>query len=217
MTGPAEHYAAQRARVTELVRGLTTEQLETRTLGCPDWTVREVLSHLTGLSVDVNAGRLEGAGSPAWSSAQVAARQGKTVEELVTEWEAEAATMEKGIDLLDAWVFVWDITMHQDDMLEALGRPLAVGDTQSNVVNGLVRRAGKNIGEAGLPALRIRAGDQEWTAGEGEPGASFAVSDERELARVLGGRRSHDRMRALAWTGDPEPYLPHLTLFPPGG
>ena len=33
--------------------------------------------------------------------------------------------------------------------------------------------------------------------------------------RVVGGRRTDDEVRALDWTGDPEPWLPVLPLFRP--
>ncbi|MBK5305133.1 MAG: maleylpyruvate isomerase family mycothiol-dependent enzyme [Frankiaceae bacterium] len=205
--------------MTELVRGLTPEQLQARTPACPDWTVREVLSHLTGVTADVAAHRLEGAGQPSWSAAQVAARQDKGVDELVAEWEQHAPAVESQLDDWGqfGWILVWDVTMHDDDIRESAGLPFGASPTHTAVLDGLVARAGKTLTEAGLPALAITAGERSWTAGEGEPAMSLAASDEGELARVLGGRRSHDRMRAMAWTGDPEPYLPHLTLFPPGG
>ncbi|MCU1590921.1 MAG: hypothetical protein JWP11_2177 [Frankiales bacterium] len=215
--GPDKHYTSQRRRIGELVRGLTPQQLGSRTVGCPEWSVHEVLAHLTGLSADVRTGRMEGAGSPAWTAVQVTERKGKDVDALLAEWEANAAAVEQSMVDSGSWIFVWDATMHEDDMREALGLPLGDSDTHGNVLNGLVRRAGQKIGEAGLPAVEIRAGAQSWTAGEGAPAASVTVADEGELGRVLGGRRTHDQIRALAWTGDPEPYLPHLTLFTPGG
>src|SRR5438105_1721599 len=75
-------------------------------------------------------------------------------------------------------------------------------------VHGLARR----IAAAGLPALRLSAGQHQFDAGDGEPGA-HVTAEPFELARMLGGRRTLDEMRALHWDGDPEPYLPLLSNY----
>jgi uncharacterized protein (TIGR03083 family) len=214
--GAAKHYRSQRGRVTELVRELTPEQLETRVPGCPEWTVRELLSHLTALPADVDAGRLDGAGTPEWTAVQVAERHGRGVDDLLAEWEKYAPALEAQLDEWGdfGWVIVWDITLHEDDLREALGLPLGVGDTQAKVLEGLVARASKKVVEAGLPAVSLAAGARSWTLGEGEPVGSVAVSDEGELSRTLGGRRTDDELRALAWSVDPEPYLTPLRFRP---
>lgn len=214
--GAAKHYRSQRARVTELVQDLTADQLGAWVPGCPEWTVRELLSHLTALSADVDAGRLEGAGTPDWTAVQVAERQGRGVDDLLAEWEKYAPALEAQLDdwAEFGWVVVWDITLHEDDLWEALGRPLASGDTQAKVLDGLVARAGKKVVEAGLPALTVSAGPRTWTLGEGEPRGSLAAAGEGELSRALGGRRSDDQLRALAWSTDPEPYLAPLRFRP---
>ena len=176
--------------------------------GCPEWTVRELLSHLTALPADVDAGRLDGAGTPPWTAAQVATRQGHSADELLAEWDKHAPALEAQLDDWGdfGWVVVWDITLHEDDMREALGLPLGDGDTQAKVLDGLAARAGGRVTEAGLPAVTVTAGSRTWTLGDGSPAGSLAVSDVRELARVLGGRRSDEALRSLAWSVDPEPY-----------
>ncbi len=216
--GPAEHYRAERLRVTELVRELTDEQLATRVPGCPEWTVRELLSHLTALAADVHEGRTEGAGSPAWTAAQVAARQGQGIDALLAEWDAHAPGVEAAMDPtdLEAWRVAYDIAMHHDDLREALDLPYAAGPTQSSVLDGLVMLAGQRFAAAGVSALTARVGDRDRLAGPGEPAATVTVPDEGELARVLAGRRSVAQLRALDWSGDPEPYLPLLAGFTPG-
>ena len=213
---PSEHYRSQRERVTELVRGLDDEQLATRVPGCPAWTVRDLLSHLTGLSADLAAGNVEGAGSPEWTAKQVADRQDRTVPELLAEWDEYGPQVDAVIDDLgfEGYRIFYDATMHEDDLREALGLPLGTGPTQTEVLGGLVALTGPRL--KGLPPLRLRAGERTWDFCDSEPVAVLTAPDEGELARVLGGRRSYDRMRALDWQGDPEPYLPHLTLFPPG-
>jgi uncharacterized protein (TIGR03083 family) len=214
--GAAKHYRSQRSRVTELVQGLTPEQVAMRVPGCPEWTVRELLSHLTALPADVDAGRLDGAGTPEWTAVQVAERQDRGVDDLLAEWDKYAPALEAQLDTWGdfGWVVVWDITLHEDDLREALGLPLAVGETQTRVLDGLVARAGKKVVEAGLPAVTVTAGPKTWTLGTGEPAGSLAVSDSGALSRALGGRRCDDELRALAWSVDPEPYLEPLRFRP---
>lgn len=214
---PSEHYRSQRERVAELVRGLDDAQLATRVPGCPAWTVRDLLSHLTGLAADVVAGNVDGAGTPAWTSKQVADRQGRSVPELLAEWDEHGPRVDGVVDQLGlaGYRIFYDATMHEDDLREALGLPLATGPTQTEVLGGLVALTGPRL--TGLPPLRLQAGERTWDFCDSPPVAVLTAPDEGELARVLSGRRSYDRMRALDWHGDPEAYLPHLTLFRPGG
>jgi uncharacterized protein (TIGR03083 family) len=212
-----EHYRAQRARLTQLVGGFDEQQLSTPVPSCPGWTVHALLSHLTGVTADLTAGRIEGAGSPPWTAKQIADRQGVPLADLLAEWAECGPKVEESLDLFGAagWRLVYDITMHEDDAREALGLPPGSSPTHDTVLDGLAQRAGQKITEAALPALRLTTTGQEWVLGEGEPAATLSVPDRGELQRVLGGRRSHEAMRALDWAGDAEPYLQHLTLFPP--
>jgi hypothetical protein len=53
-------YRQSRIRIIEIVRTLEDEALTTRAPGCPAWSVRELLAHLTGVAADVRAQRLDG-------------------------------------------------------------------------------------------------------------------------------------------------------------
>lgn len=216
MSDAGEDYASMRARVAELVRSLTPDQLETPVPACPGWTVRDLLAHLTGLCADVVAGRLEGAGSPSWTARQVEERSGWSVGELLAEWDEVGPRAAAALPALGGAGrrFVFDITLHDDDLREALGRPLGEGGLHATVLDGLVKRLGKQI--VGLPPLRFRAGEQAWVLCEAEPATELRVGAPGELSRVLGGRRSAEQIRALDWSRDPGPFLPHLTGFRPG-
>ncbi len=213
---PSEHYRAVRASVTAFAQDLTPDQLATRVPGCPDWTVRELLSHLSGLSADLVAGTLDGAGSPPWTAQQVADRQERSRDELLAEWDTCAPTVEAVMDDLGeaGYRVFYDAAMHEDDLREALGLPAAADPTHAEVLNGLCAGAQQRISKAGLPPLAIRAGEQTW----GAPDAvtSVTVPDAGELARALSGRRPLAQVRSYAWEGDAEPYLAHLPMFAPG-
>ncbi len=75
------------ARVIGLVGALTAEQAQVRVPACPDWTVRDLLSHMVGLGADVVAGDEPDDHNAAWTANQVATRRDHDVAALVTEWE----------------------------------------------------------------------------------------------------------------------------------
>jgi uncharacterized protein (TIGR03083 family) len=210
---PSEHYRSQRLALTELYGGLADADLDRAVPGCPRWQVRDVLAHLVGLPTSVRTGDMADAGSTAWTQRQVESRRGKPVQELLDEWAQEAPAFEAGLDDKGfmGWVFTYDITMHGDDVLEALDRPLGTSLTHAAVLDGIIDRARSRAD--GIGTLTIRAGAREWALGEGEPSATLTVADEGELGRVIGARRSDDVVRGLDWTGDPEPWIPVLPLF----
>ena len=51
-----EEWSRAQQRVIDLVADLPPERAELRVPACPDWTVRDLLSHMVGLGVDVVAG-----------------------------------------------------------------------------------------------------------------------------------------------------------------
>ena len=51
-----EEWSRAQQRVIELVADLPPERAALRVPACPDWTVRDLLSHMVGLGVDVVAG-----------------------------------------------------------------------------------------------------------------------------------------------------------------
>ncbi len=207
-----------RGQVTDLVRDLTSEQQETRVPGCPAWTVRELVSHLSGLATDLANGRFEGAGSPPWTALQVGERQGTSIGDLLAEWDTHAPVVESVMDDLgEAGVRIYfDAAMHEDDLREALSQPASTSPTHDAVLRGLVWSAGQRLTKAGLPALKISAGALDLVAGEGESAAAVTVSDAGELARAVAGRRSLSQIAAYDWQGDASAYAAHLPMFAPG-
>lgn len=209
----ADHYRQEREAATELLSGLGEEQLATVVPGCPKWTVKNVLAHLVGETASVCDGDMENAGSPEWTQKQVDARAGRSVGELLEEWGKRGVGFEAAMPEMGglAWIFVMDICMHVDDVREALGQPLCSSATGALVLDRLVGQAKRKA--EGVGSLQIRCGERSWDIGGGEPSAQLRVDDAGELGRVLGGRRTDDQVRALDWTGDPEPWLPVLPLF----
>lgn len=62
-----------------------------------------------------------------------------------------------------------------------------------------------------LPVVRVKVvpdavGEQIWKSAEGEPAVEVSGSA-FELLRAFTGRRTVAQVRAMNWSGDPDPYL----------
>ena len=81
-----EAYRGLRERMTDLLERMDPSQADLAVPATPDWRVRELMAHVVGVTADVAAGRLEGAGTDAWTAVQVEQRQGRSIGELLDEW-----------------------------------------------------------------------------------------------------------------------------------
>jgi uncharacterized protein (TIGR03083 family) len=211
----ADRYAGAQARVVALAADLPAERTETNVPGTPKWTVIELLSHMVGSPTDMLAGNLEGAGSEAWTQAQVEARRGRSLADLLEEWDTVVDRLDVAIRAGDVPApAAFDVITHEQDLRGAIGAeatpdPLAV----RFVTEGFAARVDAVVARAGLPPLEIRDSAGGWCAGT--PGGVALEASEFEIFRSLTGRRSGRQVSALAWTGDPAPYLDLLSPFGP--
>jgi uncharacterized protein (TIGR03083 family) len=211
----ADRYAEARARVIGIARPLTGDQLVVTVPGTPDWTVLELLSHLVGCGLELAAGNVEGAGGDEWTQAQVEARRGRSVSELLSEWDNGFATIDQQIrngNIPSPIAF--DAITHEQDLrgavrAEPLDDPAAVGF----VADGFGSRAVAVAAKAGLPDLELRDDQCGWSIGT--PGGTCLSAPKFEIFRTIAGRRSSGQVAAMAWTGDPAPYLAKLSPFGP--
>ena len=202
-------YRASRERVASLLADGGPVAAVAPVPGCPGWQVRDVVAHLVGVIEDVFAGRLTGPPPPEQTAEQVDRHRAETVDELMTAWAAVAPGFEDLLTQMQIWPGMLDVLTHEHDIRAALGRPGFRGDRA--VVLGARALAGSD----GLPARLVATDD---------PASPFdGVDDDRPVARTTGfeilrlrlGRRTPDEVRALDWTGDPEPILDHLFIFGP--
>jgi uncharacterized protein (TIGR03083 family) len=178
---------------------------------CPDWTVLDLLVHLAQncraaeanlVPAPPRATRLRGLGLP----------------ELLAEWERSAARVESGLrgsrQARAGSVLVMDAFTHEYDIVQALGEAFAPDhpalpaafDVAFEGFNAAVRRHC-------LPPLRVRTGQAAWTAGEGRPRACV-TGEWIDLYRSLIGRRTTRQIRLLAWSQNPDPWLPTFSWGP---
>ena len=213
----AEVYELTRSRLVVLGRDLGAATAGRAVPALPGWTVKDAFAHLCGLCADVLDGRMDGAGSPAWTARQVAERAGSELPEVVAEWAGRGPA-------LDAWLrdrgdggtmFVaYDVWNHEQDIRAAVRLAVERSDDRVAYLSGHALAAfDRRFAEAGVPALRVVASGCDQVLGEGDPVATVRLADRYEVLRVLFGRRSVAQIRAAGWSGDPEPYLDHLSLF----
>jgi uncharacterized protein (TIGR03083 family) len=113
---------------------------------CEGWSVADVAAHLVGAFADINAGRVEGQGTPEVSERQVAERRGRSPREVATELDAVRNLTAQMLATFDDSVWAspapggYDLTVgqameafwcgayvHADDIRAAVGRASELG------------------------------------------------------------------------------------------
>lgn len=182
----------------------------------PAWTVKDLYAHLTGVAADVLAGNVVFPGTDEWTAKQVAERADLSPEQVCAEWaeigpEIEARMAEIGPVLSAASIDVWH---HDQDARNAIGYHANRGGEGLRLALRSGNAIGPKVEAAELPALAVSTEGYDRLFGVGE--AATAVSGHPyEMARAFMGRRSLDQVRGFDWSGDPEPYLPHFSVFEP--
>jgi uncharacterized protein (TIGR03083 family) len=213
MAGIGDLYREGRLRISGMVGDLGPVEAGRPVDACPGWTVHDVVAHLAGACADALAGRLDGVTTAAWADAQVAARRDRTLPELLEEWSTVAPPLEAEPDLFPErlqTIWVLDITVHEQDVRGALGRPGArESDAMAIALEFLVREGlDRRLAGAGLGPLEVRTGAKTWVVGEPDGGPAEAVDlSQFELFRALTGRRSTAQIARYEWTCDPRPFL----------
>ena len=204
MDGIVEWVDAQR-RVIDLVGGLDAQQAERRVPACPDWSVRDLISHMVGLGVDVLAGDEPDDHNATWTQRQVDERRGRDLATLVAEWQdvtepMQAYMRERGTRPLG------DLVVHEQDLRGALGVSGAQDTGGLAVIRDrMLRRFAPRV--VGLPPIALMGDAWRWASADGDPAVVVRAPD-FELARALMARRSAGQIRAWTVSGDVEHHLP---------
>lgn len=213
-----EEWTRAQQRVIGLVTGLPATRAATTVPACPDWTVRDLLSHMVGLGADVLAGDEPDDHHATWTARQVEARRDRDVDALVAEWQEIA-------EPLRAWMAehgtrpLGDVTIHEQDLRGALGEP---GGRDTPAMAAMRDRfAGRFAArlDPALPPIALVGETWSWcSANEAGDPADAAVevrASDFDLARALVTRRSAAQLRAWTVRGDVTPHLDAFALLGP--
>jgi hypothetical protein len=173
---------------------------------------------MTGIAVDVAAGRLPGADTQRWIDGHVEARRHRAPTDLVDEWIHSG--VETFLEQTGSAQMLLDACLHEHDICHALG---VVGDRESDAVQACVpvmsELLRKDLLARQAPgSVQLVSGGTSWVVGEG-PVELVLEADSFELLRVFAGRRSVAQMRARPWKkadgspADVERWLPFLPHF----
>lgn len=235
-------YVEVKKRLAALMGSLPEHELGLPVLACPAWTVRDVLAHHVGLMSDVAARNLTELGDPIrlldqWRDADVARdrdaltarqvdeRRGRPVTELLAEWDAATGQvapalngrdpLPEGLSPLVPVVIVNDVVVHEGDIREALGLPVAPEVLATSLaLAGYGASLDHRIRQLGLPALAFAYDGKTRLFGDGDAAATVTAA-RTTLVRLLASRLDEAAIRALAWTGDPAPYVAVLPEYGP--
>jgi hypothetical protein len=213
-------YSDLRDRVVGVVRSADRPALEALAPAAPEWRVRDVVAHLSGVCADIVNGNLDGVTTDPWTAAQVDARRDWEIEELLEEWEEKGGAVEALIrqfpDTPEWQTFTADAVTHEHDIRGALARSGARdSDALILVANAAVGGVGARLASEQLGILNIALDDDDpTTVGSGNVATSLRIP-RFELARTLTGRRSVSQINAYDWEGEPRPEWLVLGIFTP--
>ncbi|MGY4708753.1 maleylpyruvate isomerase family mycothiol-dependent enzyme [Mycolicibacterium sp. CBM1] len=199
-------YRDTRARVSHLLSTLADEQWELPVPATPQWTVHDLVAHLTGGAVDAATGRIDGAPGQAWTARHVDERRTIPAHQLLREWHAVGPVIEQGLagQRFTGPNIAADLICHEADLHEALGHPRPAREHWQQpflpVMMQFLRQRLKDC-----PTVLIRNDDgHEWHCGAGEP-ATVLEAESYELLRAMFSRRSRRQIATWNWTHAPAP------------
>src|SRR3954447_14031758 len=184
----SEEYAALRQRVRDLLSGVGPATLEAVAPATPKWRTRDVLAHMVGVVDDASNQRLDGVTTEPWTQAQVDARAGATVDDMLDEWDRIAPGFEAVLTQMPARItgqVLFDAVTHEHDIRNAVGAPGARDVPAIGMAFDWIAW-GRSMG--GAPKLRFDVGDAVVESGGGEVVATVSTT-RFELVRAIAGRR----------------------------
>lgn len=208
----AEEYRAARERMCAIAAPLDAGEAAAAVPACPDWSVADLLAHVTALAADLGAGRRPEGDVQAWVDGQIADRRERSAADIAAEWSASAPAFEAMIAEKPHrwWGLVYDVLVHEHDLRGAVDQPGERDGESMEVSVGLgLRLVQGDLAKHGLPAFRLVADGVEHVVGDGEPELTLTATP-FEALRLLGSRRTLEQVRAADFDGDLDRYLPGL-------
>ena len=216
----AAMYSNLRHRIVGVVHDADRPALDLMVPAAPDWRVRDVVAHLSGVCADIVNGNLDGVTTDPWTAVQVDARRDREIEQLLDDWDEVGQRVEALIqqfrDTPEWQTFTADAVTHEHDVRGALAQPGARdSDALIVVANAAVAGIGERLASEQLGMLNVALDDDGPTAVGFGPVATSLHIKRFELARALTGRRSMSQIRDFEWDGEPHPEWLVFDMFTP--
>lgn len=208
----ADEYRMSRHRMAALIDAVSTGAHALVVHACPAWSVHDLISHVTGIAVDLGAGRAPSGDPQSWVDRQVDERRSRPTGEVLSEWATASARFEPMIaDSPKAfWGLVYDLIVHEFDLRNALGDRDARDIEAVRVAAELGLRLVKgDLRKAGLGSLLVEMEGEPIRVGDGEVGLTLRATP-FECLRLLGSRRTRAELEAADFDGDLDRYLTAL-------
>ena len=200
-------YCNTRARIGALLSQADEADLARVVPACPDWKVRDLLTHLVSTPAALSRGRFPKGDLNDWLAALLAERPAEPIGALLAEWESLDPALEKMLQGPAAVLFA-DVSIHEHDLRAALGKPDHAA-LEADALPFVMATLDGLLRAADLAPVEVSHDGHTWSGHDGAPGWTLLV-DPWEAVRALGSRRTADELRRLPSRGDCEPYLPVL-------
>ena len=184
--------------MVSLLSSLDESEWATSVPCTPLWTVRDVLSHVAGITDDITNGRTEGAASDPWTAAQVERWRDADPNELIEQWNGQIGVIADLLERVGEHRPPLDCWTHEQDVRHALGLEAQMPQP---VLDTMVRRlASVPIG----PPVSITFTDDSAAEipGEGEPISLTGITP-YEFVRSRFGRRTRGQAAGYDWSQPP--------------
>jgi hypothetical protein len=160
--------------------------------------VRDVLSHVAGVTDDIANGRTEGAATDPWTAAQVARWRDVDAETLIAQWNSQIGAIADLLERVDEVRPLIDCFNHEHDVRHALDlEPKLAPD----IIEVMVARFGAV--EVGPPVtISFLDGATGSIPGEGAPLELTGITP-YEFGRSRLGRRTRDQVAGYDWSEAP--------------
>lgn len=179
---------------------------------CPEWSLHDLVSHLTGLAEDFASDNLEGVGGKVWTAAQVERYREADLATIYAKWREATDLLAEKIKPMGR-NFLGDIVVHEFDIRGVLGNTDARDSRRmAESLDQFIYWTDVRFRKENIPALNLRFDGKEATLGEGDATCTLETSA-FELFRALAGRRSSAQVRGYQWSTDGTLWVDKLAPF----
>ncbi len=180
---------------------------------CPEWTVKDVVSHLSGLNAELLADVPGSLGSDEATTRQVKGRSSASLGEVVDEWVSLTDAIEERFTANGdiAAALLADLVVHIYDLAEVLGQPTieAAKATPASAHRYVGRLQTRLFDQMGI-ALTVKLDDGTvWTPNSDATKSVTLRTTPFNFLRGITGRLHRSEVESFDWSTDPGDILDH--------